>query len=413
MMDNIIKCPNCGAEIEVTGALFSQIKDSLKDQMQAEFQEKEGEFRKKLQGLEKREVEIGNRSKQIDEEVTRRLELDRKQIVDEEKKKAQQNLSLEMEDLKNQLNENREKLLESQKNELNLRKKERELQDKADNLDLEIAKQLAKEREKLKKDAFESVSEQHKLREADLKNQIRSLTEKIDVLKQASEQGSQEAQGEVLETELEDLLRLSFPDDNINPVPKGVSGADILQEVVNDMGITCGRIIWESKRTKLWSEGWIDKLKVDQRKVKADIAVILSMTLPKGVDNFAFRAGVWITGFGTAIAIASALRHGLMQLSATKSVSTGKGKKMELLYSYLSGPEFRGRIEAMAEAFTGLKKGLDKEKTAMHKIWAQREKQIEKVMFNTVSMYGDLQGIIGASLPEIAEIELKALPDKE
>jgi hypothetical protein len=215
----------------------------------------------------------------------------------------------------------------------------------------------------------------------------------------------------VLELDLESLLRVQFPIDEIQPVPKGIKGADIAQKVHNRSGHYCGTILWELKHTKAWNDGWLSKLKDDQREVKAEIAVLVTETLPKGIESFGHIEGVWVTSSVLSIALASVLRTSLIELAQHKLSSIGKSEKMEVLYNYLSGPEFRQRIEAIVESFKSMKEDLDQEKRAMTKMWAKREKQIERIVNNTVGMYGDMQGIIGASLPQIKSLELTDGPE--
>ncbi|MEW6616793.1 MAG: DUF2130 domain-containing protein [Thermodesulfobacteriota bacterium] len=223
-----------------------------------------------------------------------------------------------------------------------------------------------------------------------------------------AEQGSMQTQGEVLELDLEAHLKICFPVDEIEPVPKGMRGADILQKVYSRSGQHCGAIIWETKHTKAWSDGWLSKLKDDQRDVKAEIAVIVTEALPKGINSFAQLEGVWVTNFMLASSLAEVLREGLIELSQAKLSAIGKNEKVEAIYNYLSGPEFKQKVEAIVEAFKSMKEDLDQEKRAMTRIWAKREKQIERVIMNTAGMYGDMQGIIGATLPQIKILEIGA-----
>ena len=249
-------------------------------------------------------------------------------------------------------------------------------------------------------------SEEHRLKDMEKEKKISDMLKTIEELKRKGEQGSMQTQGEVLELDLEALLRSRFPTDEIEPVPKGIRGADILQRVHNRSGQLCGTIIWESKRTKAWSDGWIAKLKDDQREVKAEIAVIVSETLPSGVKAFTQMEGVWVADFTLAASLAEVLRSGLTQLALAKLSAVGRGEKMDVIYNYLSGPHFRQRVEGIVEAFKSMKEDLDQEKRAITRTWAKREKQIERVINNTAGMYGDIQGIIGASLPEIKILEL-------
>lgn len=238
---------------------------------------------------------------------------------------------------------------------------------------------------------------------------METLRKKIEELNRNADQQSQQAQGEVLELEIENLLKANFPYDSIEPVSKGKKGADVLQKVHTAQGQYCGPIVWESKRTKSWGNEWIEKLKDDQRSVKAEIAVIVSVVLPKEVNHFGQIDGVWVTDFFTALGVAKALRSGIVEIFSARQSMVGKSEKMEMLYRYLSGPEFRQRVGSMIETFKSMKQELDQEKLALQRIWAKREKQIHKVLESTAGMYGDMQGIVGASLPEIKELQ----PPKE
>ena len=190
-------------------------------------------------------------------------------------------------------------------------------------------------------------------------------------------------------------MRAKFPLDSIEPVPKGEYGGDVLHRVIGPLGQSCGTILWESKRTKSWSDGWLVKLREDQRAAKAEIAVIVSQTLPKGVETFELIDGVWVTHPRAAIPVAVTLRHTLIEIASARQASEGQQTKMEMVYQYLTGPRFRQRVQAIVEAFSSMQEDLDKEKKAITKQWAKREEQIDRVMQATVGMYGDLQGIAG------------------
>ncbi len=215
-----------------------------------------------------------------------------------------------------------------------------------------------------------------------------------------------------MELELEDLLRRHFPYDEIIPVPKGVHGGDTLQNVRDTAGCLCGSILWESKRTKAWSDAWLPKLRDDQRAAKAQIAAIVTLEMPKGLTTFASIDGVWVTSRACLFGLASALRAGLIEVAAAKRATEGRQEKMDLLYNYLSGPEFRHRVEGIVEAFMTLRQDLEIEKRAIQKIWAKREKQLDRAIANTAGLHGDLRGIVGASLPQIETLELPALSDE-
>ncbi len=237
------------------------------------------------------------------------------------------------------------------------------------------------------------------------------MRRQIEDLKRKAEQGSQQLQGEAGEAELEAALRAAFPYDDIVPVAQGVRGADVHQVVIDSRGARCGAILWECKNARNWSDGWIAKLKEDQRTLRADVAVLVTASLPKSCTRFTFVDGVLVTDFSCAAALAAILRSNLLQLAQTRNAAVNKGEKLELLYRYLSGVEFRQRVEAIVEAFERMRDDLEQERRAAERQWAKRAKQIEAVTFNIAGMYGDLQGLVPA-LPSIERLELGA-PEEE
>jgi len=243
------------------------------------------------------------------------------------------------------------------------------------------------------------------------------MQRQIEELRRKAEQGSQQLQGEAQELELESLLRTKFTRDTIEPVPKGEFGGDVLHRVIGPLGQLCGTILWESKRTKNWSDGWLPKLRDDQRTAKAEIALLVSQVLPKGVEAFDFIDGVWVTESRCAIPVAIALRQSLVELATARQGGEGQKTKMELVYQYLTGPRFRHRVEAIVEKFEDMQADLDKERKTMTRLWAKREEQIKGVIETTVGMYGDLQGIAGRTMQEIEGLETRLLesskPDSE
>jgi hypothetical protein len=243
---------------------------------------------------------------------------------------------------------------------------------------------------------------------AEMQKQIASLNQKV-------EQGSQQLQGEVLELDLEAQLRAEFPHDHIEPVPKGMRGADILHHVFTSTGQECGTIIWEAKRTKGWNNGWTAKLKEDQRTAKAELAVIVSVALPDTIRNFGVVDNVWLCDRVSMLALATALRQGLVGAATARLAETGKQGKMEELYQYLCSTEFRQHVEGLVESFVELQKELGKERRAMEKIWAAREKQITRAIRHTALLYGSIQGIAGGgALPEIKQLQLDTpAPEEE
>jgi len=337
----------------------------------------------------------------------------RDDVAAETREQAQDAFNQEKADLLAQIQEKSTQLKEAQDTELALRKRQRELQAKAENIDLEIERRLDEERKEIEKGVLSRLEEEHRLRDAQKEQFIKKLQAQIEDLKRRSEQGPQQAQGDAAEVQLEDLLRSEFPFDQIQPVGTGIRGADVIQVVVSPAGDLCGSIIWESKDTKHWNQAWIEKLKDDQLEAKADIAVIVSTALPEDVTTMTCRNSVWITSFPCIVGLATALRENLIQVDHARVASAGKEEKVELLYNYLAGTEFRQRVEAMAEAFTSMHEDLASEKRALERIWAKRAKQIDRFVKNVVGMYGDVQGIVGAAVPDLPQLGFPTEADME
>lgn len=403
-----IKCPKCGTSISIDDVLTRQIEEKIKSGLAKEQKIKELELENKSVELKKRELAITEARKSVDslvaEKVAEKIIVEKAELIRQSKIQAAKEKEAEFKILEEQLAEKEVKLREANKKELEIRKERNKLEEEKKNFELEKQRQFDEERKVIVEEASKKASEEQQYIIAQLKKQLTDATKAKDDLARKLEQGSQQTQGEVLELELEEILKAEFPQDEIMPVPKGVNGADIIQKVYDNSGRLCGQIVWESKKTKNWTEGWIAKLKDDQRAIKAELAVIVSTVLPEDIKGFKFHNGIWVCDIKLAIALASALRTTLEAITREKAMSIGKDKKMEILYSYLTGVEFQQRVEAIIEGFTNMKKGLDKEKLAYQKIWAEREKQIQKVINNTVGMYGDLSGL--APLQQIKMLEL-------
>ncbi len=372
MAQQTIKCPKCGEIISIDDVLTHDIEEKVKKEF---------------------EVKQKTREKELTSKIVKEA-----RIEAESEQKAKTAL------LEEQLKSKDEKLVQATKNEIELRKEKIKLDEEKRTFELDKLRQLEEAKKSIAEAAAKKAAEDQQYVIGQLKKQLTDATKAKDELARKLEQGSQQAQGEVLELKLEEILSLEFPQDEIVPVPKGVKGADIVQKVMDRSGRQCGQIVWEVKQTKSWIEGWIQKLKEDQRAIKADIAVIVSVALPEGVKGFVFRDGIWICDVKTSIALATALRMNLEALTREKAMSVGKNEKMEVLYSYLTGVEFRQRVDAIIEGFSSMDEGLKKERLAYEKIWSEREKQLKKVMKNTVGMYGDLSGLV--TLPQIKRLEL-------
>jgi hypothetical protein len=358
--------------------------------------------------------------RQVAEQVDARLKLDRERIVAEESSKAKLAAAMDLEqktreiaDLQEVLKSRENKLAEAQQAQAEILKKQRELDDEKRELDLTIEKRVQAGLTATRDQARREAEEEQRLKVAEKEQTIAAMQKQIEDLKRRAEQGSQQLQGEVQELDLENLLRSRFAFDLIEPVPKGEFGGDVIQRVVTTGGQPGGTILWESKRTRNWSDTWLVKLREDQRAAKAEIAVIVSHALPKDVDTFDVIDGVWVAHPRAAIPVATILRQSLLDVALARSATEGQQTKTEMVYQYLTGPRFRHRVEAIVEAFSTMQTDLDRERKAIMKQWARREVQIERVMQATVGMYGDLQGIAGKTLQEIEGLDLLALEGPE
>lgn len=420
MTEPTITCPNCKTQIRLTESLAAPLLAATRQQFEQQLAQKDEDIAKREQGLREKERQITEAKRTLDEQVAdqvaAQLKAERAHVIAEEAKKAKLASAAELDakarelaELQEVLKIRDEKLAEAQKAQAELIKKQRELDDAKRELELTVEKRVQDGLTEVRAQARREAEEGLKLKVLEKDQTIASMQQKIEELKQKAEQGSQQLQGEVQELELESLLRAKFPFDTIEPVPKGDFGGDALQRVTSPGGQPCGTILWESKRTKNWSDGWLAKLREDQRTAKAEVSVLVSQALPKGIEAFDVVDGVWVTSPRAALPVATVLRHSLHQVSMARAVSEGQQTKTEMVYQYLTGPRFRQRVEAIVEAFSSMQEDLDRERKAIMKQWAKREEQIERVMGATVGMYGDLQGIAGKSLQEIEGLELHAI----
>ena len=416
MSEPTIICPKCKNEIKLNESLAAPLIESTKREYEARLVQKDTDIASRQNALQEREDALSKAKESLDSQVAEKLKLERAKIVAEESKKAKLELSTDLDqktkeitDLQEVLKVREGKLAEAQKAQVELIKQKRELDDAKRELDLTVEKRIQEGLTVTRQQARKEAEDELKLKVAEKEQTITSMQKQIEDLKRSAEQGSQQIQGEVQELELEALLRAKFPRDTIDPVPKGEFGGDAMQRVVGPLGQVCGTILWESKRTKNWSDSWLVKLRDDQRTAKAEIAVLISQVLPKGVENFDLVDGVWVAHPRVAIPVGTILRQSLVELATARQASEGQQTKMEILYSYLTGPRFRQRVQAIVEAFSNMKEDLDKERKVITKQWAKRDEQIERVMQATVGMYGDMQGIAGKTLQEIEGLEIKTL----
>jgi hypothetical protein len=418
--ESTITCPNCKAEIPLTESIAAPLLEATRKQYERKLSLKDKEIEQREEALREKEKKVADKNRKLDQQVAsqvaEQLKTERARIVLEEAKKAKlasasevEAKNREVEGLKEVLAENNRKLTEAQKAQAEFLRKQRELGDKERELDLTVENRVRDSLTEVRTQAKREAEEGERLKVAERDQKIASMQRTIEELQRKAEQGSQQLQGEVQELELESLLRIKFPYDTIEPVPKGEFGGDTLQRVVSQAGVMAGTILWECKRTKNWSDAWLAKLRGDQRAAKADISVLVSQALPEGIETFDVIDGVWVAQPRAIVPVATILRNTLLEVSAARLINEGQQTKAEMVYQYLTGPRFRQRVEAIVEAFSCMQDDLDKERKVIMKQWAKRSEQIERVMIATVGMHGDLQGIAGKSIQEIEGLELKAL----
>lgn len=379
MPDLKITCPTCSSEIELTEQLAGPLLADNQKRFAETLARQEADAARALVDAAQKAKEAG------------KAEASAEQLAMVERMKEQD-----------------AKLREAQAAATAALKREQELQDKEAELELTVQKMIAAEREAMAEKLSKDADEKAALKVAEQAQMIDGMKKQIEALKQRSEQGSMQTQGEAAEMVLEDTLGQAFPMDGFSPVAKGQSGADVQQDVMGQGGIA-GRILWESKRTKNWTAGWLAKLRDDQRASGCEIAVITSVALPEGVESFGLVDGVWVCAPRYAIPLATSLRHGLIEVAGAKGRAMGQESKMEMVYDYLTGTQFKQRVDAIVERFEDMQDNLRKERFFMEKQWAARAKQIDAVIASTIGMHGDLQGIAGRSMPEIDSLDGLAL----
>jgi hypothetical protein len=436
---NSIDCPNCGTNIPIEEALFNASKAEAEKQFENEKKLLQQNFQQKIESIKS---EFSSKSAQFEKEFKLRLdevdkqksELDKlkseqeetlKKMLDSEKSKIESKLKRQIEE------ENKEKLLSKEKELQELREKSRELTKKEIEIERlkrageeleeqmnlryerELSEKIRAEKEKmsekvssLEEELTRKIADENHRKMSEKDKIIADMKKQVEELKRKSEQGSQQTQGEAFELEIEDLLAKAFPFDSIEEVKKGQRGADSVQLVKNNLGETCGKILYESKSTKTFNNNWISKLRQDQIEEGADIAIIVTQALPEGITNTGLMEGVWVSSFDAFIGLATALREGILNLHSAMASQKNRGDKMNMIYDYLTGNEFRMHVEAIIEGFTAMQVQLKKEQRSMERIWKEREKQIESVLKNTSQFYGAIKGIAGAALPTISALEL-------
>lgn len=381
MISESISCPYCGKSIPLSEAISREVEAKLHDELHL----REGNLMKKYQA----DLAVAVR-----------------EAAREAKAAAITELSFEVETLKGQLSEREGKLKEARGLEIKLRLERQRLEEEKAEVELRVAREIDQKRKEIVETTRKNTAEEQNLILREKDHLLDQMKKQIEDLKRKAEQGSQQLQGEVLELDLEERLKSMFPLDNLKPVPKGVSGADLIQEVCDRTGEVCGLILWETKRTKNWSDGWLGKLKADQLAAKANVALLLTQALPNGCERFQQIDGLWVTSHACAFDLAFVLRKSLIELASARRAVQGKNEKMEVVYDYLSSPLFGTRVESVLNMLVSLKSDLEAEKRSFSKIWAKRQSQIEGVIGSMAHIVGDLQAIGDLSMAQVKSLNL-------
>ncbi|MBU7577739.1 MAG: DUF2130 domain-containing protein [Flavihumibacter sp.] len=406
-MPTNIKCPNCAHEFPLEEALNDELKEAIEKEKQ-ELREKMLEYRKQ------KEEELRKKDEAF-EQFRRQQEMAYRQQLDQELKKQNQQLEASIRqqlhsDYENQLillkdanRDNEEKLKAARQKELDFLRKEQELKTREEELEISLQRRLQEERgrlseelRKIEEQKIAAKESEFNLRVKELEKQLEDQKKLAEEMKRKAEQGSMQLQGEVQELALEEMLKSSFPFDLITEVGKGVRGADCIQTVRNQFGQECGKIIYESKRTKGFTREWIEKLKADMRSQGADLAILVTQTMPDDMDQFGEKNGIWICSFTEVKPLAQVLRESLIKVFNAVRSQENKGDKMHMLYDYLTSNEFSEQWKAIREGFMSMKLSIQKERDAMEKLWKAREKQLEKVLLNAAHIRGSIEGIAGS-----------------
>jgi hypothetical protein len=407
-----IVCPKCSHQIPLTESLAAPLLEAERREFQRKLTAREVEFTRKADELRRQHDELTQARESFEENVRQRLHAERGQIANAEAKKAREQVAADVNAMKQRLAENEQlletrnaKLAEAQLAQAEALRKQRELDEKTRELEVTIEKRVQSSQAELTAKARQDATDELKSQVSQKDAQIDSLGRTVEELKRKLEQGSQQTQGEAFELELENLLRGKFPLDLIEPVAKGEIGGDIVQTVNGQLDAPAGVILWELKNTKNWSDNWLPKLRDNKRAAKADVALIISTALPKGVETFDLVDGVYVAHPRCAVPVALTLRQGLLEIANARATQAGQQSKAEQVYQYLTGPRFKQRIEAIVERFKDMRDDIDKERRFMVKTWAKREAQVTTMIESTVGMVGDLHGIMGQAMPEISSIE--------
>ncbi|WP_069637016.1 DUF2130 domain-containing protein [Campylobacter pinnipediorum] len=418
-----IKCPNCGETIDINDILYHKLESEFKEKnlqekkkFEDELNQKRSEYKEAFAKLKEQELSIKAQEESFNERLEKAtkelLKQQRQKLSDELKKELLEEQSESINLLKKELEEKSNQVKELNKSKAEIEKLKREKDEMESKIkaeaELVLSKQLSEEKAKIQK----ILDEQNELKFKQKEEQLEQLRKQLVDAQRKAEQGSQQLQGEVQELAIEEYLSAKFAFDTIEEIKKGVRGGDCVQTVHTREFQNCGKIYYESKRTKEFQRAWIEKFKADMREKGADVGVLVTEVLPKELNRMGLIDGVWVCTYEEFKGLAGVLREGIIKVYLAKKSDENKTDKMSLLYGYLTSNEFKMQIEAIVEGFTQMQSDLDSEKRSMQRIWKQREKQIEKVLDNTIGMYGSIKGIAGNSIGSVKALEL-AYNEKE
>jgi len=415
--ENQIKCPNCGTSIDVQDILSHQLEDEIKQKYQSQIAEEKKKYEAEQEKLKQEKLDFEQKKKQenelFQERLDTRVKQEKKAIEEKLKLKLKEEQSEQFEALQKELNEKSEQVKELNRSKAEIEKLKREKGELKEAAEAEAQKKLNEtltaEKEKIRK----SEEEKNELRFKEMQKQLEDQKKLTEEMKRKQEQGSMQMQGEVQELAIEEWLATQFPLDTIEEIKKGARGGDCLQYVHTRSAQNCGTIYYESKRTKDFQPSWIEKFKADIRDKGANIGVLVTEVMPSDMDRMGLKDGIWICNYEEFKGLCAVLRESIVQLSTAISSQENKGDKMEMLYTFLTGNTFRMQVEAIVDGFTQMKSDLESEKRSMQRIWKQRDKQIEKVITNTIDMYGSIKGIAGNAVQSVKALELLGADEDE
>ena len=399
-----IICPKCGHEFNVEDVLAQQIEEKYRNEMNQSITKIQEEYALKENAIKQKEADLKKQQTDIDVIVSEKLKSESDKAARLLKTHFKQQYEERLKTLSEEADSAKKEISDLKSAKIENEQLKRKLKDQEQDLALKYEQQLSEKLQQETVSIQKRESERVELKLKEREELIGSLRKQVEEMSRKAEQGSMQMQGEVQELAIEEILRNLFPVDFIEEVGKGIKGADAIHTVRNRLGVDCGKILYESKRTKAFVQEWIPKLKADALKVKADVLVIITEALPEGIEKIGQKDGVWICSYFDFKGLVIVLRESLIKISEAYSSQTNKGEKMQMLYDYLTSNEFMMQVSAIVEGFSDLQDSYTKEKRAMERIWKEREKQLEKVLLNTNHFIGSIKGIAGTSIPQLKEI---------